>query len=373
MSRRDELIEELTYVATHPKEILDRHVASGKQVVGCFPSYTPEELVYAAGMVPMGLWGAPVEPYLAKKYLPAFACPIMQSTLELGLRGKYTGLSAVLIPTLCDTFRCITQDWLAGVPDIPMIPVSYPQNRTKAGIEFLVHEFGVVRTKLERICGHAITGVDIERAIEVYNTHADAMRQFAALSNDHLDIITPMIRHFVMKSAWFIDKHEHTRLVQELSSQLKALPPYAWKGRRVILAGIASEPEELLTMLEDNRLAVVGDDLAQESRQYRIDIPEGDCPRARLAGKWKLQLCSLAHDEHKERVDMLVDMARVTGADGVVACMMKFCDPEEYDYPLIAKALNGIDIPTLYLEVDQQRGCIEQIRIRLQTFAEMLG
>lgn len=369
-----ELLAKFSHLAAHPKEQLEHYRGLGKQVVGCFPSYTPEELVYAAGMVPMGLWGGPVEPFLAKKYLPAFACPILQSTLEMGLNGTYNGLAAVLIPTLCDTFRCITQDWLAGVPDIPMIPVSYPQNRTEAGMRFLAHEYGVVREKLEAICGHAITQADIHGAIKVYNTHAELMRQFAVLANDHLDIITPTVRHAVMKSAWFTAKEEHSALMAELIEALKTLPPYHWTGKRVILTGIASEPDGLLSVLEDNHLAVVGDDLAQESRQYRADIPAvGDSAEARLAGKWEKQLCSLAHDPSKHRVDMLVDLAKVTGADGAVACMMKFCDPEEYDFPLIAKALDAIGVPTLFLEVDQQPGSLEQVRTRLQTFAEMLG
>ena len=373
MTRLEELLTQLTYAATHPRAMLDHYLAAGKQVVGCFPSYTPEELVYAAGMVPMGLWGAQAEPYLAKKYLPAFACPILQSTLELGLAGKYKGLSAVVIPTLCDTFRCLTQDWLYGVPDIPMIPVSYPQNRTPAGLEFLAHEFDVVKGKLEGVCGHAISQADLDRALEVYTVHADTMGQFTAVANDHLDLITPVVRHHVMKSAWFLDKAEHTRLVAELVAELKALPPHAWTGKRVLLTGIAAEPDGLLDILADNGLAVVGDDLAQESRQYRAGIPAGDAPLDRLAGKWGRQLCSLAHDADKRRVDLLVDLARTTGADGVVACMMKFCDPEEYDYPIFAKALEDIGVPTRYLEVDQQPGSTEQIRTRLQTFAEMLG
>ena len=29
----------------------------GKDAVGCFPIYTPEEIVYAGGFVPVGLWG----------------------------------------------------------------------------------------------------------------------------------------------------------------------------------------------------------------------------------------------------------------------------------------------------------------------------
>ena len=368
-----EILNQLSYAANHPADMLRKHLAAGKKVVGCFPSYTPEELVTAAGMVPMGVWGGQVEPYLAKQYLPAFACPILQSTLELGLQGKYKGLSAVLIPTLCDTFRCITQDWLYGVPDIPMIPVSYPQNRTAAGMRFLEHEFDVVRKKLEQTCGCEITDEALEKTINLYDEHRKAMLEFTCIANEHLDVITPTVRHDVMKSAWFMEKTEHTELVRALVCELKKCPPHHWKGLRVLLTGIASEPAGLLEVLEENHAAVVGDDLAQESRQYRSDIPAEGTPLARLAGKWKTQLCSLAHDETKERVNMLVDMAETTGAQGMVACMMKFCDPEEYDYPLIADALMKNGVPTLNLEVDQQPGSMEQIRTRLQTFAEMLS
>ena len=105
-----------------------------------------------------------------------------------------------------------------------------------------------------------------------------------------------------------------------------------------------------------------------------LPIPEGvGDPLLRLAGKWRGQLCSLAHDEGKQRVDMLVDKAQVAGADGMVFCQMKCCDPEEYDYPLIARALKELDVPTLCLALDQQPGSTEQVRTRLQTFAEMLG
>ncbi len=369
-----EILSQLAWAAQNPRKMLEVQLSQGKKVVGCFPSYTPEELVDAAGMVPFGVWGAQTEPYLAKKYLPVFACPILQSSLEMGLSGKLKGLSAVVIPTLCDTFRCITQDWLAGVPDIPMIPVSYPQNRTDAGIRFLRYEFETVKGKLEAICGHPITEADLERSICVYNDHTAVMREFVAIANEHLDVIDPVTRHHVMKSAWFMSKAEHTRLMRELISALKAAPPHCFKGRRVLLSGIAAEPDGLLQILADNNMAVVGDDLAQESRQYMSPIPEGvGDPLLRLAGKWRGQLCSLAHDEGKQRVDMLVDMAQVAGADGMIFCQMKFCDPEEYDYPLIARALKEIDVPTLCLEVDQQPGSTEQVRTRLQTFAEMLG
>lgn len=89
----------------NPRAQLDNYLAAGKKVIGCFAPYTPEELVHASGMIPMGLWGGRTELKLAKSYLPAFACPIMQANMELGLKGAYAGLSAVIIPPLCDTLR----------------------------------------------------------------------------------------------------------------------------------------------------------------------------------------------------------------------------------------------------------------------------
>lgn len=108
MASLQENLELLKSISANPKKQLDNYIAAGKKVVGCFPVYTPEIMVHAAGMVPMGLWGAQTEISSARNYLPPFACPIMQSCLELGLNGIYEGISCVMIPAMCDTFRCIT-------------------------------------------------------------------------------------------------------------------------------------------------------------------------------------------------------------------------------------------------------------------------
>lgn len=47
-------LQRLQEIAANPKAQLDRYLKSGRQVVGCFPIYTPEVLADAAGLVPMG-------------------------------------------------------------------------------------------------------------------------------------------------------------------------------------------------------------------------------------------------------------------------------------------------------------------------------
>ena len=160
-------IEDLRKACVNPRAQMNRYLSEGKKVIGCFPVYTPEELVHASGMVPMGCWGAQMEVQQAGKYLPPFACSIMQTTLELGLKGAYEGMSAAIIPTLCDTFRCISQDWKYGVKSIPMIPVTYPQNRTiKAAEDFLISEYEMLLSRLSIITGNTLNDDSLDSSIK---------------------------------------------------------------------------------------------------------------------------------------------------------------------------------------------------------------
>ena len=359
----------------NPRARLDHYLSQGKKVIGCFPVYTPEELVHASGMIPFGLWGGKTELKLVKSYLPAFACPIMQSTLEFGLRGTYQGLSAVIIPALCDTFRCMTQNWRFGVPTIPMIPIVYPQNRTSpASVDYLISEYENVLSMLSTITGMMMNEKALSESIAIYNEHNAIMREFAKVANDHLDVVTPQVRHAVMKSALFYEKSEHTAIVREIIESLKAQPVYIFTGKKVVLTGITCEPDALLDIFTENNIAIVGDDLAQEMRQYRTDTPlKGGGGLKRLALQWNARFgCSLAHELGKPRGKMLADLCKENGATGVVACLMKFCDPEEYDLPYIVADLREAALPCLTIEIDQQNASYEQIRTRIQTFCEMI-
>ena len=90
---------------------------------------------------------------------------------------------------------------------------------------------------------------------------------------------------------------------------------------------------------------------------YRVADQEGD---------------TFLYDPEKKKGQMLIDMAEECRADGIVVLMMKFCDPEEYDYPIYKEEVEAASVPMLYLEIDQQLTSFEQIRTRVQSFTEML-
>ncbi|MCM0759501.1 2-hydroxyacyl-CoA dehydratase family protein [Sporomusa sphaeroides DSM 2875] len=344
------------------------------KVVGCFPYYCPEELVHAAGMLPIGCWGGQTTLSKSGYYFPPFACSLMHAGIEFAMNQVYEDLSAAIIPAPCDTLKQFGQDWITAAPNIPAAYVVYPLHKTPDGVKYLKEEFTRIREWLENLAGEKITDESLHNSIQIYNENKEAMREFAKVAAEYPDIVTPYKRHLVFKSRFFMEKSQHTVLVKKLITLLTANPRKEWKGTKVILSGIMLELESLLETLAQHNIAVVGDDLAQESRQIRANAPDGKDPLERLAAQWlDMSGCSLIYDTGNTRAQLLIDMTKQYKADGVIFSMMKFCEPEEFDYPLIKKDLEQADIPVLSFEIEQQMQSIEQIRTRLQAFKEMLA
>ena len=344
---------------------------TGEQAIGCFPVWTPEPIIHAGGMLPMGLWGGTIELNKVREFLPSFACSIMQACMEYEINGTYDELSAVIVPCLCDTLKAISQKYKGKSVCIPVV---HAQNRpTEAAVEYMVEEYADVKRRIEEATGKTIADEAISASLAVYNEHNAVMREFAQVAAEKSAYITAADRHAVMKSAWFVRKEKHTEMVKKLISELKALPDKEDTRKRVILSGIMAEPKELLNIMEESGVVVVGDDLAQETRQYVADYPDGGAPLERMAKQWcQGVVCSLAFDVKKPRIDNIVDMVKSAKADGVIVCIVKFCDPEEFDYPFLRRRFEKENIPHILLDIDQQITSYGQAQTKIQGFAEIL-
>ncbi len=371
-----EKIEKLSEAGMNPaKTIMATKAETGKGLVGCFPIHTPEEIVYAAGCVPVGMWGGQTEIQLADKYLQSFCCSIMRTNVEYAMRGTYDILKAVIIPTFCDTLKCIVENMKLAMPNVPLIAMAYPQHRElKAGVDFAVSEFARVRYELEKILGKIITEDSLEEAFAIYEDYRKTMREFTEVAAEHPEIITSKRRHLIIKAGQYMDKAVYTAYVKEIIEGLKAEGPSTFKGTRVIATGLLSEPIEILDVFDENQVAIVGDDLTMGSRLWRTPARENvEGVFEKMAYMVTDQVGdTFLYEPDKRKGQMLIDMVKEKKADAVVVLMMKFCDPEEYDYPIYKAELAEAKIPELYLEIDQQLATFEQIRTRVQSFTEML-
>lgn len=374
MSEIRSILSELGFIANNPRKQLDKIIESGKKVVGCVPYYCPEELVYAAGMIPFGIWGADgKEISKAKLYFPAFICSLLQSALELGLEGAYDRMKAVMIPVLCDSLKCMGQNFKVGVPQVEFLPVIHPQNRkTEAGKEFLLSQYQKLRGRLGEI-GTPVSDERLTQAISVYNNHRRIMREFTETAAKYPDLISPLMRSAVIKSGFFMDKAEHAKLVEKLNLLCRTEPVKPWKGKKIITTGILADSPALLNIFGKNNIAIVGDDIASESRTFRTDVPLTKDPIEGLALQFAdMEGCSVLFDPEKKRGELIAKLAKDLGADGVIVLLTKFCDPEEFDYPFLKHSFDDASIPSMVIEIDRQMINYSQAATAIEAFREML-
>ena len=374
-------IQEFSAIAANPAAQLKKFKDEGKKVVGVLPYYAPEELVYAAGMVPMGIWGSNDKTVVrSKEYCATFYCTIAQLALEMLLDGTMDQLDALITPTICDTLRPMSQNFRVAVGSkIPCIFLAHPQNRfADWGVEFCKDQYRSVLEKLAFLAGHDVTNKDILKAIKVYNASRAARREFVKLANEHCDVVNPIQRSAVLKASYFMLKDEYTEKLVALNEELKALPAANWKGTKVVTSGIICDNPKLLQIFIDNNIAIAADDVAHESRSFRFDAPE-NVEDGLLA--LAMQFSSMDYDillydknsNQNRRAEDVVAKVKESGAQGLVLFMQQFCDPEEMEYPYLKKALDAANIPHIKLGVDQQMRDFGQAATAIEAFADVLS
>lgn len=374
MATVNELLNTFAEVSANPRNELNKHLAAGKRVIGVGPYYVPEELVYAAGAVPFGVWGCIGTTDKAKKYFPPFYCSICQMSLEMGLNKTLEGLSGMMVTTLCDTLKAYGQNWKAGVEGIPAIFVSQPQHRQiEAGFEFARDSYQDVLKKVEECCGAVIEDEGLSAAIKLFNEWRSEMATFVKLAGTHPAEVSNAARVAVINAGYYMDKAEHLALVKELNAQLAALPESQEGYKKIVLSGIYEDIPAITDILDQNKYAVVADDLAKESRAFAVRVSEQGDPLDALAQAWcDIEGDPILFDPEKIHLSNVVKVAQENNADGVVVLLAKFCDPEEFEAPLTRNACKAAGIPSITIEIDQQTESYEQARTQLDTFAELL-
>lgn len=89
--------------------------AKGGKVVGYFCTNTPEEIISAAGLLPVRLTGDPQSgTEMADRHMEYFFCPVVRSIYNMILIGKYDFLDLLVIPHACDsvirTYHYLTEE-----------------------------------------------------------------------------------------------------------------------------------------------------------------------------------------------------------------------------------------------------------------------
>lgn len=377
MAEIKELLEKFKHIAENPREQLDNYLAQGKKAVGVYPFYAPEEIIYAGGLVPMGVWGGVGPIDKAKEYFPTFYYSLALRCLEMGLDGTLDGLSACMLTTLDDTLRPLSQNYKVSVgKKIPMVFLNHGQHRKEEfGKIYNAKIFDNARKRLEEVCNVKITDENLKKAFEVYNEYRSLKREFIKLVGSHSQTIKASDRAYVLKASYFMLKDEYNKLLKELIEKLKALPEEENLGPRVVTSGIIADNPGLLKVLDEFNICVVADDVSHESRALKIDVDTSiNDPMYALADQFaRMDEDPMLYDpDIWKRPKYVVDLAINNDADGCLLFMMNFNDTEEMEYPSLKQAFEKEAIPLIKMGYDQQMTDFGQVKTQLETFSEMV-
>src|SRR5678809_646168 len=151
--------------------------APGRKAIGYMPIYVPREIVHAAGMLPVGIFGGgdQIEVIQGDAYYQSYICRIPRSTVELGLTGRLNCLDGMLFPSICDVIRNLSGMWQIMFKDKYVKYFDLPQNYDdETGGRFYMHEMQTLRSDLEKLIGRSIADEDLQRSIAVYNENRKA-------------------------------------------------------------------------------------------------------------------------------------------------------------------------------------------------------
>ena len=370
-----ELCADFTYPAV--KRWMEQH--PGGKVVGHFQVYFPEEIVHAAGMLPLKVMGAgdQIESRQADSHIGSFICSICRSSLELGLSGRLGMMSAFYTHPICDVARNLAGIWGRNFPGQPAEILYLPQNANSShAATYLSEEYGRLRASLEKMAGAPVTVEALNHSIAVFNENRRLLRELYAIKRTTPWLLSAREAYALTRAGSVMQREEHNEILRRA---LDVLPERAGRKQdrvRVVFEGGFCEqpPLDMLQLIEE-ACYVVDDDLLIGMRWLTEDVPDDtDDPLLALATAY-LETSSYSpvqHDDRKPKEEMLLARIEASGAQAAILAAAKMCEPGLDEQVAYSKALEEKKIPFLLLDFEEKMTAFERMRMEVETFVESI-
>ncbi len=368
-----ENIQAFHQALSHPRDAAE---AVGPPSMGYVCSYAPEELIHAAGFHPIRLFPRSGEISLADNHLQVYGCHLIRGILEEALEGNLNYLFGMVFPHTCDAIQRLSDIWRLNMGQTFFADVAMPTKlNAKSSRNYMIMVLARFRAELEKAAGHPITDQALTESIALYNRLRDQLVALYRLKSTHPGIIPAQDLNALTRGAMVMDRHRAAQLLEEIVQDLtiaaETSPPKAVK--RILITGSLCGNTQIHQAIEQAGGLVVADDLCTGQRWFDRRISQQGTPLEALAGRYlDRRICPAKHQDIRSRRAHLTQNVRETNADGVIFLRLKFCDPLAFDYPHLAEALDGENIPHLLMELGDPGEGGGQITTRLETFTEML-
>lgn len=364
-------------------EELKKHKDAGKKVVGTFCLYVPDELIFAADAIGVGLCGgSQFWVPEGEKVLPKGICPLIKALVGAKVSKTcpfFQSCDLLVGETTCDGKK---KAWeiLQDYTDIHVMHL--PQMRRERDIKEWVKELKIFMQKLEQLTGNTIDLQKLENAIKLINKKRQALKRLYDMRKADPVPISGKDVLLISQIAFYDDPERFTEKVNDLCEELEqrienkegVFPEHT---KRILVSGtpMAIPNWKLHHIIETSGAAVVAEETCTGVRYLENLVPEDkntlEEELQALADRYMKINCA-CFTPNPGRIDDIIRLVKEYKADGVIYYNLQFCQTYAVEYYNVKKALEEKGIPLLYIETDYSEQDTEQLKTRVQAFLEML-
>lgn len=363
--------------ATFPKtdEVLELK-RQGKKVFGWLCTYVPEEIIHAAGALPIRITGYSQEMELedGNAYLYINNCSFSRSCLQMGLRGEYEFLDGIAAGSTCDGARRLFDIWCHYINTPFRHIITVPRKFSERAHELYYGQLVQFKRHLEEFLGTEIRDEALRKSIAVYNESRRLLGRLYEIRKLDSPPISGAETMEVLNASFRMPKELFNEYLGQLLEELaESNNRHNSRARLMVVGSVMNNPEFIASIEEVGGL-VVSDELCTSTR-YWSDMVVLDSDKTPLEAISRRYLdnfpCARMYPSD-ERFKRIIELTRDFRVEGVISEIIRYCVPYAHDLPLLKDRLAAVGIPTLALDVEYGTSGSGQIRTRVQAFLEML-
>lgn len=374
-----------TYLTRIEEDIFSEGIKQrklGKKIVGTYCAFTPPEIIAAAGAIPVSLCAGSQKPVAdAEKHLPRNLCPLIKASYGFALTDTcpfFHYSDYLLADATCDGKKKMFE-LLSRIKPLHLLQL--PQTAgTEESFHYWLNELNKVKSLMEDFTGNEITDDKLLHQIKLYNACRDAVRElyelntgeFPLLYGRELDCITGA-RGFDCDIPGRIREMKHAAL----TAKERINDPFhiaGVKGKpRILVTGCPNTNKKLLDIIEDAGGIITAMENCGGLKTAGVVVREDDSPMEALAGRY-LSIACPCMTPNEGRLNLIGDIIRNYRIDGVVELTWQGCHTYNVEAYMIKEYVTSDHgIPYIQIETDYSENDIQQIRVRIQAFLELMG
>ncbi len=341
--------------------------------IGFACAYTPLVLIRAAGFEPYRILPTGDSPDQAGLHLHDNLCPHVKRLLDRALIDDLPELAGLVMVSSCDAMRRLVDAWLLVRPDDPIAMIDLPPGNDQQFQAFFCRELEQLKDVLSEWSGLPVTGQQVVDSTQQYNELVDKLEQLRLRLETNPSGPAIIQREYNYSVTTSLE--ESLSRVNELLGRQHPTEPCT--GVPIYLFGNVMPDPEAMELFASSGCRIVSDDLCTGSRQLTsLAVDDPDRAHEQLACSLLARpICgrTFSAEQPGTLAKEVVIRAKQLGVKGVIAHVMKFCDPYLIRLPDVRNALRRAELPLLVLEGDCSMRSLGQQRTRIEAFSEMIG